>query len=143
MLLAQKKPADSVVLLSGYWSKIKIKEDPSAFGLIGIAIAEDLLSQDKENDAVGIMVKVYLAPVSTELQCKARLQHAQVLAKANNTENNFAAFDQAALASLLGAEEQTQKTAIKLAREILARIEIDTKVSDQMRKDYRSYAGSL
>ena len=140
---SQKKQADSVALLSGYWAKIKIAEDPEAFGQVGLAIAEDLLAQEKPSDAVGVLMKVYLAPVSSEQQCRARLQHAQILAKVNDTENNFAAFDQAAMASILGAEEQTQNAAIKLAREILSRIDKDKKVSDEMRKDYRSYAGSL
>ena len=132
-----------MALLSGYWAKIKVAEDSEAFGQVGLAIAEDLLAQDKQPDAVGVLIKVYLAAVSSEQQCRARLQHAQILAKVNDTENNFAAFDQAAMASILGAEEQTQNAAIKLAREMLSRIDKDKKVSDEMRKDYRSYAGSL
>jgi hypothetical protein len=69
--------------------------------------------------------------------------HAEILAKVNDTENNFAAFDQAALASLLGSDDQTQKAAMKLARTLLSRIDKDKKISDEMRKDYRAYAGSL
>jgi hypothetical protein len=65
------------------------------------------------------------------------------LSKDNNTENNLAAFDHAAIAALLGADEATQNAAIKIAREMLARIDKDMKISDEMRKDYRSYAGSL
>ncbi len=143
VLVAQKKQADAVSLLSTYWGKVKPDKDPEAFGQIGLAIAEDLQALGKEADVVATLKKIYLAPISTEDQCKARLHYAEILSKANDTENNLAAFDQAALAAILGSDDKTQKDAVKLARSILSRIDKDKKISDEMRKDYRSYAGSL
>jgi tetratricopeptide (TPR) repeat protein len=77
VLVAQKKHEDAVALLSGYWSKIKVKDDPVAFGQVGLAIAEELVALTKEADAVTTLRKIYLAPISTEDQCKARLLSAR------------------------------------------------------------------
>jgi tetratricopeptide (TPR) repeat protein len=143
VLNAQKKEADAVALLSGYWAKIKVTEDPSAFAQVGLALAADVLALGKPDESVAFLRKLYLAPIAVEDQSKAHLEHAKILAKANNTENNLAAFDRAAIAALLGGDESTQNAAIKLAREMLSRIDKDSKIADDVRKDYRSYAGSL
>ena len=46
-------------------------------------------------------------------------------------------------AALLGGEVETQTAASKLARELINRIDKDTKLSDVVRKEYRSYLASL
>jgi tetratricopeptide (TPR) repeat protein len=143
VLVAQKKEADAVALLSGYWTKIKPADDAEGFAQVGLTLAADLLTLNKNEESVGILKKIYLAPVDADDQSKAHLEHAKILAKANNTDNNLAAFDHAALAALLGSDETTQNAAKKVARELLSRIDKDSKLSDQMRKDYRSYAGNL
>jgi hypothetical protein len=143
VLVAQKKFADAVALLTPYWAKLKPDPEDPSFGKIGLAVCEDLEADGKIDACIPALKKLYLAPVTTEIQCKARLHHARLLAKANDTEGNLAAFDHAALAALLGADEETQAAAVKLARELIARIDKDKKLSDEVRKDYRAYAASL
>ncbi len=143
VLVAQKKYADAVAALTPYWAKLKPDEDPEAFGQIALAIANDLDADGKTAECIAALKKTYLAPVANDAQARARLHHAQLLAKTNDTDNNLAAFDQAALAVLLGGDEATQAAATKLARELVGRIDKDKKVSDEMRKEYRSYLSSL
>lgn len=144
VLVGQKKFADAVALLNPYWAKIKVEDDPESFAQVALAIASDLDADGKSAECIAALKKTYLAPISSEGQARARLHHAQLLAKANDTENNLAAFDQVAIAVLLGGDETTSTAATKLARElILNRIDKDKKLSDQVRKDYRSYLNSL
>lgn len=143
VLVAQKKFADAVALLNPYWAKLKVDADPEAFASVALAIASDLDADGKSADCVGALKKTYLAPIASESQSRARLHHAQILAKTNDTENNLAAFDQAAIAVLLGGDEQTQAAATKLARELASRIDKDMKLSNEVRTAYRSYLSSL
>lgn len=144
VLVAQKKFADAVALLSPYWAKLKADEDPEAFGQVALAIASALDADGKTAECIAALKKTYLAPITNEAQARARLHHAQLLAKPNDTENNLAAFDQVAIAVLLGGDEATNAAASKLARELIVnRIDKDKKVSDEARKEYRSYLSSL
>lgn len=143
VLMAQKKHADAVALLTPYWGKIKVDDDPEGFGQVAQAIAAALDADGKTAECIATLKKTYLAPLSNEAQARARLHHAQLLAKTNDTENNLAAFDQVAIASLLGGDEVTNAAATKLARELVGRIDKDKKVSDEARKEYRSYLSSL
>lgn len=144
VLVAQKKFADVVALLNPYWAKLKADEAPEAFGQIALAIASALDADGKSAECIAALKKTYLAPIANDAQARARLHHAQLLAKPNDTENNFAAFDQVAIAVLLGGDETTSAAATKLARElIMNRIDKDKKVSDAARKEYRSYLSSL
>lgn len=144
VLVAQKKFSDAVALLNPYWAKIKPDEDPEAFGQVALAVANALEADGKTAECIAALKKTYLAPISSEAQARARLHHAQLLAKPNDTENNLAAFDQVAIAVLLGGDEATNTAATKLARElVINRIDKDKKVSDQVRKEYRSYLSSL
>ena len=144
VLVAQKKFADAVALLNPYWAKLKVEEEPEAFAQVALAIATDLEADGKVAECIAALKKTYLAPITTEGQARARLHHAQLLAKTNDTDSNLAAFDQVAIAALLGGDEATSAAATKLARElILNRIDKDKKLSDQVRKDYRSYLSSL
>lgn len=143
VLVAQKKFADAVALLNPYWAKIKADEDPDAFGSLALAVASNLDADGKTADCIAALKKTYLAPITNEAQARARLHHAQLLAKPNDTDGNLAAFDQVAIASLLGGDETTQAAATKLARELVSRIDKDKKVSDEARKEYRSYLSSL
>lgn len=143
VLTAQKKFAEAVVLLNPYWAKLRPDTDPDAFGQVALAVANNLDADGKAADCIVALKKTYLAPISAEAQARARLQHARLLAKTNDTESNLAAFDQVAIASLLGGDAETQTAATKLARELLGRIDKDTKLSDLVHKEYRSYAASL
>ena len=144
VLVAQKKFADVVALLNPYWAKLKADDAPEAFGQIALAIASALDADGKSAECIAALKKTYLAPIANDAQARARLHHAQLLAKPNDTENNFAAFDQVAIAVLLGGDEATSAAATKLARElIMNRINNDKKVSDEARKEYRSYLSSL
>lgn len=144
VLVKQKKFADAVALLTPYWAKLKADENPDAFGQIALAVASDLDADGKTAECIAALKKTYLAPISNEAQARARLHHAQLLAKPNDTENNLAAFDQVAIAVLLGGDEATNAAASKLARELIVnRIDKDKKVSDEARKEYRSYLSSL
>jgi tetratricopeptide (TPR) repeat protein len=143
VLAAQKKHADAVALLAPYWAKIKVDADPDGFAQVAQAIATSYDADGKTTECIATLKKTYLAPVASDAQARARLHHAQLLAKANDTENNLAAFDQVALAVLLGGDEATNAAATKLARELVGRIDKDKKVSDEVRKEYRSYLSSL
>jgi len=143
VLVAQKKFADAVALLNPYWAKLKADSDPDGFGQVAQAIASDLDADGKTADCITALKKTYLAPIASEAQSHARLHHAQILAKTNDTENNLAAFDQAAIAVLLGGDETTQAAATKLARELANRIDKDMKLSNEVRTQYRSYLSSL
>lgn len=144
VLVAQKKFADAVALLNPYWAKIKADDNPEAFGQVALAVASALDADGKTVECIAALKKTYLAPITNEAQARARLHHAQLLAKPNDTENNLAAFDQVAVAVLLGGDEATNAAAAKLARELIVnRIDKDKKVSDEMRKEYRSYLQSL
>lgn len=144
VLVAQKKFADVVAVLTPYWAKLKADENPDAFGQVALAIASALDADGKAAECIAALKKTYLAPISNEAQARARLHHAQLLAKPNDTENNLAAFDQVAIAVLLGGDEATNAAASKLARELIVnRIDKDKKVSDEARKEYRSYLSSL
>jgi len=144
VLVAQKKFADAVALLTPYWAKLKAEDNPEAFGQIALAVASALDADGKTVECIAALKKTYLAPIANEAQARARLHHAQLLAKPNDTENNLAAFDQVAIAVLLGGDEATNAAASKLARElVLNRIDKDKKVSDEARKEYRLYLSSL
>lgn len=143
VLVAQKKFADAVALLNPYWAKLKVDTDPEAFAQVALAIATDLDADGKTADCIAALKKTYLAPIPSEAQSRARLHHAQILAKANDTENNLAAFDHAALAVLLGGDETTQTAATKLARELASRIDKDMKLSNEVRTAYRAYPSGL
>lgn len=143
VLVAQKKFADAVALLNPFWGTLKVDADPEAFAEVALAIASDLDADGKTADCIAALKKTYLAPIATEAQAKARLHHAQLLAKTNDTENNLAAFDQVAIAALLGGDEATAAAATKLAKELISRIDKDKKLSDEVRKEYRSYLSSL
>jgi hypothetical protein len=143
VLVAQKKFADAVALLTPYWGKLKAEDNPDAFGQVALAVATSLDADGKTAECIAALKKTYLAPITDEAQARARLHHAQLLAKPNDTENNLAAFDQVAIAALLGGDEATQAAALKLARELVSRIDKDKKVSDEARKEYRSYLSSL
>jgi tetratricopeptide (TPR) repeat protein len=139
VLVAQKKFADAINLLRSYWSTLKADKEPHAFAQVGITIARDLDADGKATESIATLTKVYLAPVAAEAQALARLHHAQLLAKANDTENNFAAFDHVAIAAMLGGDEATAGNVAKLARELIGRIESDKNLSDEVRREYRSY----
>lgn len=144
VLVAQKKFADVVALLNPYWAKLKADDAPEAFGHIALAIASALDADGKSAECIAALKKTYLAPIANDAQARARLHHAQLLAKPNDTENNLAAFDQVAIAVLLGGDEATSAAATKLARElIMNRIDKDKTVPDAARKEYRSYLSSL
>ncbi len=143
VLTAQKKFADVVALLNPYWAKLKPDTDADAFGQVALAIASSLDADGKTPDCIAALKKTYLAPITAEAQARARLHHARLLAKANDTENNLAAFDQVAIAALLGGDAETQAAATKLARELILRIDKDMKLTDIVRKEYRSYLSSL
>ncbi|HEX3140000.1 MAG TPA: tetratricopeptide repeat protein [Rhizobacter sp.] len=143
VLVAQKKFADFVVLLNFYWAKLKADIDSEVFAQVALAIANDLDADGKPAECIVTLKKTYLAPLANEAQASARLHHAQILAKANDTENNLAAFDQAAIAVLLGGDEATQPVASKLAHELANRIEKDMKLSNEVHAQYRSYSSSL
>ena len=144
VLVAQKKFADVVALLNPYWAKRKADADPEAFGHVALAVANALDADGKSAECIAALKKTYLAPIANDAQARARLHHAQLLAKPNDTENNLAAFDQVAIAVLLGGDEATSAAATKLARElIMNRIDKDKKLSDDARKEYRSYLSSL
>ncbi len=144
VLAKQKKFAEAVALLNPYWAKLKADDDSDAFGRVALAVASDLDADGKTAECIAALKKTYLAPIANDAQARARLHHAQLLAKPNDTENNLAAFDQVAIAVLLGGDETTSAAASKLARElIMNRIDKDKKVSDEARKEYRSYLSSL
>lgn len=143
VLAKQKKFAEAVALLNPYWAKLKATDDPDAFAQVALAIASDLDADGKTAECIVALKKTYLAPVSSEAQARARLHHATLLAKPGDTDNNLAAFDQVAIAVLIGGDEETQNAATKLARDLVGRIDKDKKLSDAVRKDYRSYLSSL
>ena len=143
VLAAQKKFADAVALLTPYWAKLKPDTDAEAFGQVALAIASDSDADGKTAECIAVLKKTYLAPIAVEAQAQARLHHARLLAKANDTESNLAAFDQVAMAALLGGDAETAAAAGKLARELIGRIDKDAKLSDLVHKEYRSYLSSL
>jgi hypothetical protein len=143
VLIAQKKFPEAVALLKNYWAKLKPDEDGEAFAQVALAIASDLEVDGKENEYIATLKKIYLAPLTAEAQARARLQYARQLAKGKTTENALAAFDQVAIAGLLGGDADTQSGVSKLVRELTTRIQNDKSLSDEIRKEYRMYASSF
>ena len=143
VLVADKKYAEAVDFLKSRWIKVKPDADADAFSEIGLAIADDLKAAGKGDDSAATLKSLYLAPLPSETQSKARLRHARILAEANDTKGNLAAFDQAAIAALLGGDDDTQAAAIKLVRELAVKIDKDQAVSNDDRKEYRLYPGGL
>jgi hypothetical protein len=143
VLVADKKYAEAVEFLTARWAKVKPEAEGDAFAAIGLAIADDLKAGGKGAEGAATLKRLYLAPLSSEVQAKARLRHARILAEANDTKGNLAAFDQAAIAALLGADDETQAAAVKLAKELVQRIDKDQTVSNEDRKEYRSYQSGL
>ena len=143
VLIAQKKFPEAVALLKPYWAKLKPDEDGEAFAQVALAIASDLEVDGKENEYIATLKKIYLAPLTAEAQARARLQYARQLAKGKTTENALAAFDQVAIAGLLGGDADTQSGVSKLVRELTTRIQNDKSLSDGIRKEYRMYASSF
>jgi hypothetical protein len=143
VLIAQKKFPEAVALLSPFLAKLKPDENGEAFAQIALTIASDLEADGKESEYIATLKTIYLAPLTAEVQARARLQYARLLAKGKSTENTLAAFDQVAIAGLLGGDADTQTGVSKLARELATRIQNDKSLSDEVRKEYRMYASSL
>lgn len=143
VLIAQKKFPEAVALLTPCWAKLKPDEDGEAFAQVALAIASDLEVDGKEKEYIATLKKIYLAPLTAEAQARARLQYARQLAKGKTTENALAAFDQVAIAGLLGGDADTQSGVSKLVRELTTRIQNDKSLSDEIRKEYRMYASSF
>ena len=144
VLVSLKKFPEAVDLLKVYWAKQKAESAPDAFATVGLAIADDQKAAGKNDDSVATCRRIYLTALSTEAQCKAHLRHARILAEPNNTAGNISAFDQAAMAALIGADEVTQADAAKLARDlVINKLDKDKSLSDEDRKDYRSYLASF
>lgn len=143
VLVADKKYAEAVDYLKTRWIKVKPDTDADAFAEIGLAIADDLKAAGKSDDSTTTLKALYLAPLPSETQSRARLRHARILAESNDTKGNLAAFDQAAIAALLGADDETQAAAVKLVRELVLKLDKDQTLSNEDRKEYRSYQQSL
>ena len=143
VLVADKQFTEAVDFLTARWIKVKPETETEAFAEIGIAIADDLKAAGKIEDSAVALKKLYLAPLTTEAQAKARLRHARILAEANDTKGNLAAFDQAAIAALLGADDDTQNAAVKLVRELAVRLDKDKTVPEADRVLYRKYPSGL
>lgn len=143
VLVADKKYADAVDFLKARWIKVKPETDADAYAEIGLAIADDLKAGGKSEDSAATLKSLYLAPLPSETQSKARLRHARILAESNDTKGNLAAFDQAAIAALLGADDETQAAALKLVRELAQKLDKDQTLSNEDRKEYRSYPQGL
>lgn len=143
VLVSDKKFAEAVDFLKPRWAKVKPEAEAEAFAAVGLAIADDLKAAGKAEESAATLKKIYFAPLPSEAQSKARLRHARILAEANDTKGNLAAFDQAAIAALLGADEDTQNAAIKLARELVMKLDKDPAVSNEDRKEYRGYPSGL
>jgi tetratricopeptide (TPR) repeat protein len=144
VLRAAKKYAEAAALLAPYFAKLNPDSQAEDVGTVGLALADDLEAAGKADEALAMCKKLYLSALGTEPQCRAHLKTARLLAAANTTANNLAAFDHAALAATLGADNDTQFAAAKLARELVTqRIDKDKTVSDDDRKEYRIYANSL
>jgi tetratricopeptide (TPR) repeat protein len=143
VLIAQKKFPEAVALLTPYWAKLKPDENGEAFAQIALTIASDLEADGKEAEYIATLKKIYLAPLAAEVQARARLQYARLLAKGKTTENALNAFDQVAIAGLLGGDADTQLGVSKLVRELATRIQNDKSLTDEVRKEYRMYASSF
>lgn len=143
VLVAQKKFTESVALLTPYLATLKPDESPDAFGKVALAIASDLAAEGKDAEFIATLKKIYLAPIASDAQARARLQYARFLAKGKTTESAIAAFDQAAIAGLLGGDDETRTGAAKLAHELVTRIQNDKTISDEVRREYRTYASQF
>ncbi len=144
VMRAGKKFAEAVALLNPYYAKLNPETQAEDSATIGLAIADDLEAAGKADDALAMCKKLSFSPLGTEAQCRAHLKAAKLLAAANATASNLAAFDHAALAATLGADNDTQAAAAKLARDlVMQRIDKDKTISDDDRKEYRMYASSL
>ena len=143
VLIAQKKFTESVAVLTPYLATLKPDENPDAFGKVALAMASDLAAEGKDAEFIATLKRIYLAPISSEAQARARLQYARFLAKGKTTESAIAAFDQAAIAGLLGGDDETRTGAAKLAHELVTRIQSDKTISDEVRKEYRTYASQF
>ncbi len=143
VLVSQKKFTEAVAVLTPYLATLKPEENPDSFGKVALAIANDLAADGKDAEFIVALKKIYLAPISSEAQARARLQYARFLAKGKTTESAIAAFDQAAIAGLLGGDDETRTGASKLAHELVTRIQGDKTLSDEVRKEYRTYASAF
>jgi hypothetical protein len=143
VLRAQKKFDAAIALLAPEFAKLAPEAAAEEFAPYGLALVEDLEAGGKAAEAMAACKRIYLAPIGPEAQSKAHLKAARLLAAGNTTAANIAAFDQAALAATMSADDETELAAKKLARELVTRIDKDKAVSDNDRKEYRKYASML
>jgi hypothetical protein len=143
VLRAQKKYDAAIALLAPEFAKLAPEAAAEEFAPYGLALAEDLEAGGKPAEAMAACKRIYLAPVGADAQSKAHLKAGRLLAAGNTTAANLAAFDQAALAATMSADDDTELAAKKLARELAVRIDKDKAVSDYDRKEYRKYASML
>ena len=141
VLRAQKKFDAAIALLAPEFAKLAPEAAAEEFAPYGLALVDDLESAGKAAEAMAACKRLYLAPIGPEAQSKAHLKAARLFAAANTTAGNINAFDQAALAATMSADDETELAAKKLARELVGRIDKDKAVSDNDRKEYRKYAG--
>ncbi len=141
VLRAQKKYDAAIALLAPEFAKLAPEAMAEEFAPYGLALVEDLDAGGKAAEAMAACKRIYLAPIGPDAQSKAHLKAARLLAAANTTAGNISAFDQAALAATMSADDETELAAKKLARELVGRIDKDKAVSDNDRKEYRKYNG--
>jgi tetratricopeptide (TPR) repeat protein len=140
VLRGQKKFDAAIALLAPEFAKLAPEAAAEEFAPYGLDLAEDLDASGKSAEAMAACKRIYLAPIGPEGQSKAHLKAARLLAAGNTTAGNIAAFDQAALAATMSADDETEVAAKKMMRELVARIDKDKAVSDNDRKEYRKYA---
>ncbi|MBA3937893.1 MAG: tetratricopeptide repeat protein [Planctomycetes bacterium] len=141
VLRAAKKFPEAAAFLAAALGRIKVDEDPTAWANIGLAMAGDLIAAGKADDGLAALRHVAYAPVAVESQCRAHLEWARQLAAAGKLT---VAFDHAVLAAKLGSNErEVEMAGDKLAREISAKIDKDSTISNEDRAEYRKYLGAL
>jgi tetratricopeptide (TPR) repeat protein len=140
VLRLDKKYPDTIKLLGGLLDRLPPETQADDFALVGLVLADDQIAAEKKAEAMATCRRLYLAPIATEAQCRARLKVARLLAAGTTTADTLTAFDHAALAVVLGPDGETEAAAVKLVKDLAKRIDGDKSISDVDKREYRVYS---
>lgn len=140
VLKKNKKYPEAIQLLQPAFTSA---QNSTSYALLGMGLADVQRAAKQKDEAIKTLRKVALGPSDAVYRAQAHLSLAQCIAEDAHGPTLADAFDYAVLASSLGTNDETEKTARTLCRELATRIDKDSSFSDEERKEYKLYARSL
>lgn len=139
-LAADKKFAEAAKVLAPVFAAIDPAKDEQLAAEVGFALGEQYGLAGELAPATAVYRRLAYSAAGTEVQARAHLGWARLTADKPETAGLVQAFDHAAIAALLrGADEATANAAVDLARRIADRLQKQADVSDNDKRDYRTY----